>query len=154
MKKVKKLIVGNWKMNPVDEDKARSIVSLVKKVSLKLKKSEVVVSVIAWSAARFSDGKIYLPKSYISLGILGVTVSVLISSIVSSSSKLSFFGVMLDIGTFWFMLSAFVLMFMSSIMIRDEKKARLVLTGLAFSSLFLSIFEYCPVCKLFKLSYC
>jgi triosephosphate isomerase len=43
MKKVKKLIVGNWKMNPVDEDKARSIVSLVKKVSLKLKKSEVVV---------------------------------------------------------------------------------------------------------------
>jgi hypothetical protein len=68
----------------------------------------IVVSVIAWSAARFSDGKIYLPKSYISLGILGVTVSVLISSIVSSSSKLSFFGVMLDIGTFWFMLSAFV----------------------------------------------
>jgi cell division protein FtsZ len=30
----------------------------------------IVVSVIAWAAARFSDGKIYLPKSYISLGVL------------------------------------------------------------------------------------
>ena len=43
MKKVKKLIVGNWKMNPVDESKAKEIVRQVKKVSLKLKKSQVVV---------------------------------------------------------------------------------------------------------------
>lgn len=101
----------------------------------------IVVSVIAWAAARFSDGKIYLPKSYISLGVLGVTISVLISSLISSSSKLSFFGVMLDVGTFWFMLSALVLMFMSSIMIRNENKARLILTGLALSSLFVFIFQ-------------
>lgn len=43
MKKVKKLIVGNWKMNPVEEYKARDIVKQVKKASDKLKRSEVVV---------------------------------------------------------------------------------------------------------------
>jgi triosephosphate isomerase len=43
MKKVKKLIVGNWKMNPVDESKAKEIVRQVKKVSLKLKKSQIAV---------------------------------------------------------------------------------------------------------------
>ncbi len=101
----------------------------------------IVVSVIAWSAARFSDGKIYLPKSYITLGAVGVTLSFLVSSLVSSSSKLSFFGVMLDTGTFWFMFAAFVLMLMSSIVIRDEKKARLVLLGIAASSLLVFVFQ-------------
>lgn len=43
MKKVKKLIVGNWKMNPVEEYKARDIVKQVKRASDKLKRSEVVI---------------------------------------------------------------------------------------------------------------
>lgn len=43
MKKQKKLIVGNWKMNPTDVDEARDIVKAVKRASSKLKKSQVVV---------------------------------------------------------------------------------------------------------------
>ncbi|TSC70143.1 MAG: triosephosphate isomerase (TIM) [Parcubacteria group bacterium Gr01-1014_46] len=43
MKKVKKLIVGNWKMNPVEVEDAREIVKVVKRASGKLKKSQVVV---------------------------------------------------------------------------------------------------------------
>ncbi len=43
MKKMKKLIVGNWKMNPVDIEDAREIVKKVKLVGSKLKKSQVVV---------------------------------------------------------------------------------------------------------------
>ncbi len=43
MKKVKKLIVGNWKMNPVDGEEAREIVKGVKRAAANLKKSQVVV---------------------------------------------------------------------------------------------------------------
>lgn len=40
---MKKLIVGNWKMNPIEVEDARDIVKAVKRVSGKLKKSQVVV---------------------------------------------------------------------------------------------------------------
>ncbi len=43
MKKQKKLIVGNWKMNPIDEYNARDIVKKVKRASEKLKKSQVII---------------------------------------------------------------------------------------------------------------
>lgn len=43
MKKVKKLIVGNWKMNPVEVEDARDIVKAVKRAGSKLKKSQLVV---------------------------------------------------------------------------------------------------------------
>lgn len=43
MKKVKKLIVGNWKMNPVDQEEAKNIIKIVKRTGSKLKKSQVVV---------------------------------------------------------------------------------------------------------------
>lgn len=43
MKKMKKLIVGNWKMNPVEQEDAKDIVKAVKRASGKLKKSQVVV---------------------------------------------------------------------------------------------------------------
>ncbi|KND48722.1 MAG: triose-phosphate isomerase [Parcubacteria bacterium C7867-003] len=43
MKKMKKLIVGNWKMNPVEVEDAREIVQTVKRAGSKLKKSQVVV---------------------------------------------------------------------------------------------------------------
>ncbi len=43
MKKQKKLIVGNWKMNPVEVEDAKDIVSAVKRSAAKLKKAQVVV---------------------------------------------------------------------------------------------------------------
>ncbi len=45
MKKVKKLIVGNWKMNPVDVDEARRIASSVKRVMARVTKTNVVLCV-------------------------------------------------------------------------------------------------------------
>lgn len=42
MKKPKKLVVGNWKMNPTSLEEARKIVSGVKRSMSKIKKTEVV----------------------------------------------------------------------------------------------------------------
>lgn len=43
MKKQKKLVVGNWKMNPLTLEDAKNILNNVKKISPKLKKTEVVI---------------------------------------------------------------------------------------------------------------
>jgi triosephosphate isomerase len=43
MKKVKKLIVGNWKMNPVDGEEAKEIVRAVKRAAGNLKRTQVAV---------------------------------------------------------------------------------------------------------------
>ncbi len=43
MKKAKKLVVANWKMNPVSTDEAKKIVTDVKKTAVKAKKTEVVI---------------------------------------------------------------------------------------------------------------
>ncbi|KND48029.1 MAG: triose-phosphate isomerase [Parcubacteria bacterium C7867-006] len=42
MKKVKKLVVGNWKMNPVSLEEARKIVGTVKRNMKNIKRTEVV----------------------------------------------------------------------------------------------------------------
>ncbi|MEQ1561267.1 MAG: triose-phosphate isomerase [Nitrospira sp.] len=43
MKKAKKLVVGNWKMNPLDLDEAKNIAGTVKKSLKNIKKVETVV---------------------------------------------------------------------------------------------------------------
>lgn len=43
MKKQKKLVVGNWKMNPETLEEAKAIANSVKKISKSLKKTQVVV---------------------------------------------------------------------------------------------------------------
>lgn len=43
MKKVKKLVVGNWKMNPVSLEEARNITNSVKRVMKNIKRTEVVL---------------------------------------------------------------------------------------------------------------
>lgn len=93
----------------------------------------LAISVIFWAAARFSDGKILIPKSTILLGGFGIIFAVLLSSILSSPSTVSFFGIMFDIGTFWFIFSAFVLMLFSSIIINDSKKAMFIISSLSLS---------------------
>ncbi len=101
----------------------------------------LAVSIIFWTVARFSDGKISLPKSPIILSGLFIVVSVFLSAFFSSASQVSFFGTMFDMGTFWFIFSAFLLMFISSVVIRDSKKARTVFVGVVLSSAVVLIFQ-------------
>ena len=101
----------------------------------------LVVSIIFWIAARFSDGKISIPKSWLLLSGLGVLLVFLISTFFSSASQVSLFGIMLDIGTFYFMLGAFLLMLVSSIVLKDIKNAKTVFWGIIMSSLVLFLFQ-------------
>lgn len=101
----------------------------------------LVVSIISWSAARFSDGKIVIPKSSLLLSLLSVAVVFLISAIFSTAFKMSFFGIMLDFGSFWFMFAIFLFTFMSSLIIRNEKKVKHIIWGLLISSLIVFIFQ-------------
>jgi len=101
----------------------------------------LVLSIIFWIIARLFDGKIILPKSWFLFSGLGVLLSFFLSSIFSSSINASFFGIMFDIGTFYFMLGAFLLMLFSSIIFRDIKNAKIVLWGMIISSIILFLFQ-------------
>ena len=102
-------------------------------------------SIIFWAIARFLDGKIVFPKSVLLLSGFGVVLAFLLSALVSGSSsgnsQVSLFGTMFDIGSFYFIFSAFVLMLMSSIIFRTAKQARIVLFGTILSSVLVLIFQ-------------
>lgn len=98
----------------------------------------LAVSVISWSLGRFFDGKIVIPKLKMLFVLLGIVFSFLLSAIFSKTFKVSMFGTMFDMGTFWFMLVSFLLLFMSSIVLREFKKAKILLFGLLFSGLILT----------------
>ena len=102
----------------------------------------LVISIIFWAAARFSDGKINISRSSILFSGLGVVAITLLSAIFSSSPSVSFFGVMLDAGTFYFLLMCFLLLLMSSIILREAKNARIVLWGLIGSSILVILFQF------------
>lgn len=102
----------------------------------------LVISIIFWAAARFSDGKIILPKSPVLLAGLGIVVAFLGASLFSSAKSVSFFGTMFDIGTFWFMFAAFLFMFVSALVIRDSKKGRMLLLGIMTSSILALLFQF------------
>lgn len=101
----------------------------------------LALSVIFWSIGRFSDGKVVFPKSWLLLSALAVSLVFLISSIWSRNSQVSLFGAMLDVGSFWFIFSGFVLMFMSSIIFRTSERAKMVLTGTILSAVFVLFFQ-------------
>jgi hypothetical protein len=97
--------------------------------------------VVFWAIARFSDGKIVFPKSWLILSGFGVVLVVLLSALFSPNLQVSLFGTMFDIGSFWFIFSGFVLMLMSSIIFRNPKQARIVLLGTILSSALVLIFQ-------------
>ncbi len=99
------------------------------------------VCVISWCLARFFDGQISFPRSTTLLAGGGIVLTFLLSSIFTKSSQVSLFGTMFDVGTFWFILSAFLLMLMSSIILRDHKKAKIVLFGAILSSGLVLLFQ-------------
>ena len=101
----------------------------------------LALSLIFWALARLSDGKIIFPKSWLLVSGLGVVLAFLLSALFSKNSEASLFGTMFDAGSFWFIFSGFVLMFMSSIVFRTSKRARIVLLGIILSLAFVLIFQ-------------
>ncbi len=101
----------------------------------------LAVSLVFWSIARFSDGKIVLPKSWLLVSGFGIALAVLFSALFSGNSQISLFGTMLDVGSFYFMFAGFVLMFMSSVVFRTTKQAKIVLLGIMFSSALVLVFQ-------------
>jgi tetratricopeptide (TPR) repeat protein len=101
----------------------------------------LVVSIIFWIAARFSDGKISLPRSWLVLSGLGILLVFLVSAFFSSTLQVSLFGTMFDVGTFYFMLGAFLLMLVSSVVLKNKRNAQTVFLGVIFSSVVLFVFQ-------------
>lgn len=97
--------------------------------------------IIFWAIARFLDGRIVFPKSWLLLSGFGIVLVFLVSALLSSSPQVSLFGTMFDIGSFWFIFGSFMLMLMSSIIFRTPKQAKTVLLGIILSSFFVLIFQ-------------
>ena len=97
--------------------------------------------VVFWAIARFSDGKIVFPRSWLLMSGFGIALVFLLSSLFSKNPQVSLFGTMFDIGSFWFIFSGFVLMLMSSVVFRTPQQAKTVLLGTILSSAFVLIFQ-------------
>jgi tetratricopeptide (TPR) repeat protein len=101
----------------------------------------LIAAVIFWIILRFSDGKIELPRSLPLLGGAGIVGVTLLSAIFGGAAGASFFGIMFDVGSFWFIFAAFLLMLMSSMVFREPKNARVLLFGTILSSTVLLVFQ-------------
>ena len=97
--------------------------------------------IIFWAIARFSDGKITLPKSWFLISGGGILLITLLSALFSKAPQISLFGTMFDVGSFWFLFAGFVLMLMSSVIFRRNQEARVVLLGAILSSAVVMIFQ-------------
>src|SRR3989338_4762819 len=101
----------------------------------------LAVCIIFWAIARFLDGRIIFSKSWLLVSGFGVCLAFLLSALFSGNPQVSLFGTMFDIGSFWFIFSAFVLMLMSSILFRTQEHARIVLLGTIVSSILVLVFQ-------------
>ncbi|MDQ3075843.1 MAG: hypothetical protein M3Q34_01835 [bacterium] len=101
----------------------------------------LVVSIIFWAAARFSDGKVVLPKSLILVSGLGVVLAFFVSALVNGTREMSLFGIMFDIGTFWSIFTAFLLMFFSSLIFKNKENAKVLLLGVLASLCVVFLFQ-------------
>ncbi|OGI89403.1 hypothetical protein A2911_02430 [Candidatus Nomurabacteria bacterium RIFCSPLOWO2_01_FULL_40_15] len=101
----------------------------------------LTVSIISWMAARLSEGQITIPKSFSLVAGLGIVLSFFLSATLSGASEVSFFGIMFNVGTFWFIFACFLLMFMSSVVLRDSKNTKIVLFGTIASFIIVLIFQ-------------
>lgn len=101
----------------------------------------LTVSVVLWAMGRFFEGKIVLPKSWLLVSGLMVALAVLLSALFSGTIPVSLFGVMFDLGSFWFIFAAILLMLWSATLFHTPQQARLLLFGLALSSMLLLVFQ-------------
>lgn len=97
--------------------------------------------IIFWAIARFLDGRIIFPKSWLLVSGFGIVLVFLLGSIFSSSPQVSLFGTMFDVGSFWFIFGGFILMLCSSIVFRTPERAKIVLLGTILSSALVFIFQ-------------
>ena len=98
-------------------------------------------SLVLWSISRFLDGKIVIPKSGLLLAGFGVALVMLLSSLFSTSVNMSLFGVMFDVGSFWFIFTGFLLMLFTALNFRTESQAQVIFFGVILSSAALLIFQ-------------
>mgnify|MGYP003393302220 CR=1 FL=1 len=101
----------------------------------------LALAVIAWAVSSFSRGQVSFPRSHILLAGLAVVASFLISALVSASFDMGMFGTFFDIGSFYFILAAFLLMFFGAISFRDHKSSQVFLFSLLLSSVLLLLFQ-------------
>jgi len=101
----------------------------------------LALSIIFWAIARFSDGKIVFPKSWLLVSGFAIALVFLLSSIFSGHSQVSLFGTMFDIGSFYFIFTGFLLMLMSSVIFKNPKQAKILLLGAILSSVLVLIFQ-------------
>jgi hypothetical protein len=101
----------------------------------------LTVSMVAWAVARLLDGNLRLPKSKIFLVSLAVVMAMFFSAYFSEARVTSFFGLMFDVGTFWFIFSAFLLMLFASLTGPTEKQERTILKGFFVSSFVVLSFQ-------------
>lgn len=101
----------------------------------------MAVSIIFWAIARFTEGKIALPRSFVLVTGLLFTIGVLLSAYYSSPRSLSFFGAMFDFGSASYLTVTFLLMTMCAILVRTLKNAKIILLGFIFSSTVLFVFQ-------------
>ncbi len=97
--------------------------------------------IIFWAIARFIDGKVIFPKSYLLASGFGIVLVFLLSALFSGTPQVSLFGTMFDVGSFYFIFSAFLLMLCSSVVFRNPKRAKMVLLGTILSSAVLLVFQ-------------
>ena len=101
----------------------------------------LALSVVFWAIGRFSDGKIIFPKSWLLVSGFGIALITLLSALFSGKSEISLFGIMFNVGSFYFIFAGFLLMLMSSIVFKNPKKAKILLLGAILSSVFVLIFQ-------------
>ncbi|MEK7569351.1 MAG: hypothetical protein AAB500_00445 [Patescibacteria group bacterium] len=101
----------------------------------------LVISLVFYLAARFSDGKMSAPRSPLLLAGLGVVLVTLLSALFSSSRGMSFFGTIFDLGSFWFILAGFVAFLLASLSFQSQIWARKLIFGLLVASALVLVFQ-------------
>ncbi|KKR62722.1 hypothetical protein A2643_02530 [Candidatus Nomurabacteria bacterium RIFCSPHIGHO2_01_FULL_39_220] len=101
----------------------------------------LALCIVFWTISRLIDGKIVFPKSWLLLAGFGIVLVFFISALFAGVSQVSLFGTMLDVGSFWFIFSAFILMLMSAVIFQTGQRAKIVLLGTILSSTIVLIFQ-------------
>lgn len=101
----------------------------------------LAVCIVFWAIARFLDGNIVFSKSWLLASGFFIALAFLLSALMSSPAQVSLFGTMFDIGSFWFIFAAFILMLMSSVVFKTPQKAKIVLLGAILSSAVVLVFQ-------------
>src|SRR3989344_4184752 len=104
----------------------------------------LAVSLVLWAIARFFDGRIVVPKSPLLIAAGVVVLTFFLSAILSPQANVSLFGVMFDLGSFWFIFAGFMLLFMSAMLFRTERQGRVLFFCIVLFFLFLISFLRAP----------